>query len=162
MKEALLKKVEKTDLGSIGALVVIDSKSGESDLKFIGGHLEGCPVKEAIKKNGTYYRILVDGKLTVEGFKSRAELFKNGALKKPVDTEKCEEYAVSLYRSIEDAKEGMGLFKRHFKKAIIAKVEITEEHGVIHEDKPIHANWWHDVDFDPTKISLVVSEGDKN
>jgi hypothetical protein len=162
IQEALLKEIQETDWRSTGTLVVNDRQSRGSELKFIGGHLPRCPVKEAAKRNGTYYRILVDGQLTADGFRSRAELFKHGVLKKHIDTNKCEEYAVSLFRSIEDAKEGISLFKRHFRNAKIARVDITEGHGVIHEDKPNHANWWHIVDFNPLEISQVILDEDKN
>lgn len=114
-------------------------------MSLIGDHLPACPLKDAKRVKSTYYRLLREGKIELSCFKSRAELGIG-------NINKCEEHALSLTPTLIAAQKLREKFP-HFKAAKIAAVQLTEEHGVVHQNRPDHANWWHTRGFDPTCIA---------
>ncbi len=127
-------------------------------MSYIGGHLENCPLPRSKAAGGTYFRLLPSGTLCEQDFKSRARLCEEGEDYRNVDTNKCEEHAVSLGTSYLALCNLKKKYKQKYAQAKIAKVVLNNTHGRIDQDSANHANWWHPVELNPVSIAEIFEE----
>lgn len=119
---------------------------------YIGSELENCPPSYAKPANGTYYRLMDSGRVEPRNFLSQIKLGYG-------DKNNCGAYALSLSMSISAALQVKKRFPKKYKIAKIATLELRKEHGLIHQDKPDHANWWHPFSFAPASVASLTEEG---
>ena len=118
----------------------------------IGSHLPNCPVNDAKAEKGTFYRLMKNGKFSSNNFLSRVKLGMN------VDKTLCEEHALSLTLTLEQARYMRMRFPKAFGRSRIAEVKIDNGHGLVHKNREDHANWWHPESLDPITIARLVEE----
>lgn len=126
----------------------------------IGEHLNNCLLPIAKPSAGEYFRLIPSGKLCIDEFKSRARLCIEGNGYLNVDLNVCEEHALSLCTTMERVFSLKRKFKR-YRLAKVAVVNLLHSHGVINQDTPAHANWWHPINFDPLTIATLANEESK-
>ncbi len=122
-------------------------------VKYIGSELEDCPPPYAEYANGTYYRLMDSGKVEFKNFLSQVKLGYG-------DKNNCGAYALSLSLtlSISAALKIKKRYPKKYKSAKVALIQLRKEHGLLHQDSQVHANWWHPVDFDPATVAKIVEE----
>lgn len=122
----------------------------QAPIEFIGCHLDCCPPANAKSAEAVFYRIVKTGNMAT-GFTPRCNIPNSNF----PDT--CDENGVSLCPS----PTAVASFKNEFpsqKRKPVAKVAIRAiaPHGVWFQDSDLHANWWHQIGFDPSSISEFV------
>lgn len=117
----------------------------------IGCHLSDCPPVHAKQGDANFYRVLKIGRLCKEAFIPRCNI-PNGRFP---DT--CSENAVSLCTTEEAVRSYKAEFPAQSSKPVAeVKIRNIAPHGVWHQDSDHHANWWHQLNFDPTTIANIV------
>lgn len=112
---------------------------------YIGSEVENCPPPYAKPANKTFYRLMDTG-----------IVFRSQVILGYGDPKDCEAHALSLTMSINGAKRVMKMFRRKYRNAGIAKIELNKDCGLVHQDKPEHANWWHPLEFDPVSVATLI------
>jgi hypothetical protein len=112
-------------------------------------HLPECPHLKSVSKVQDYFRVMINGQIETKNFIGKAYLPNAVKLKTP---ENCDTCAVSINPTPADAQ-GLIQSVPAFRRGTIIKLEIKAHHGLVHDNYPGHANWWHPKEFDPTTIA---------
>ncbi|MGN3192745.1 hypothetical protein ACTFYE_08355 [Enterococcus faecium] len=118
---------------------------------------DSCPPGNAIKFEGTFYRLCKGNPFCKEDFLTHFEAGLNFPSSKL-----CEAMALSFYESYAQAESLKNQYRKRFKDYSIRPVKIIEKYGVgILEEKKGHLNLWENRDVDIFS-DLIKEGGDKD
>lgn len=117
-----------------------------------------CPPPPHDGIQGTFYKVVKNmNKSDPNHFKSQYELHEMEHLE---DTEACERRSVSILSSYDEA---VRLSQQYQKKGkCIARIDLTNGHGVIHHTPnkmlATHHDWWIPIGIDPCICCIEIKE----
>ncbi len=112
-----------------------------------------CPPADAMPAQGTFFRVVKHNPLSVQDFKSYAEL---GLA--PTGNP-CKRAGLSLLGTWIDAVHQIGLFPKHGR--LISRGDLLPSHGMTLATKgtlPSHATWWAYAGVDRVEPFKIVNE----